>query len=87
VACVGDGGLARGEKAGRLPGELLTRACEPDATSVAREQGDAEFVLEPPDLPRERGLSDVEGGGGPSVVEPFGDREEVPEFAQVEVER
>jgi hypothetical protein len=79
--------LARGEETLRVPGELLSGGGERDLTGVAGEEGDAEFLFKLADLPRERGLGDVERGRGAPVVEPFGDGEEVAELAQVQVER
>jgi hypothetical protein len=79
--------LACGEETLRVAGELLPGGGERDLAGGAAEEGDAEFLFKLADLSRERRLGDVERGRGASVVEPFGDGEEVAKLAQVEVER
>jgi hypothetical protein len=79
--------LAGGEETPRVTGELLSRGCERDITSVASEEGDAELVLKLADLPRQRRLGDMQRGRGAPVVKLFGDREEVPKLAEIQVER
>ena len=54
-----------------------------DATRVAREQGDAEPLLELPDLHAERGLSHVQLLGRARHVAGLDHADEVPELAQI----
>ena len=70
--------LARGQE--DLPG-----LGEPGALRGAVQQAGAQLLLEAADLPAQRRLGEVQGGGGAAEVPVLGDDGEVPHQPQVEV--
>lgn len=80
-----DGRLAVGEQPGAVFGESLSGGRERYLPAAALKQLDAKLLLELADLPGQGGLGDIERGRGPPEVQPFGDRHEVAQLAQVQV--
>ncbi len=75
--------LDLGEDAPRPLGDRLAGVGSDDAPARALEELDAELVLEPAHLVRERRLGDVELLGGAGEVAMPGDGLDVPELAQL----
>lgn len=72
------------ERAPRFEQERFAGRREPRAAVVALEQCDAQFVLELADRRAERRLSHVQSLGRAPEAERFGDRDELPELAQID---
>jgi hypothetical protein len=81
-------GLGRGAQHGRSEREEdFPGLGEPAALRAAVEQAGAQLLFEAADLPAQRRLGDVQGGGGAAEVPVPGDDGEGPHQAQVEVFR
>lgn len=82
---VTDDGRRRRKQAATFVGKSLAGRGECDAATRAVEKPDADFALESHHLPRQHGLSDEEPLGRSPEVKLFGDRNEVAQFAKVEI--